>query len=99
MQKQGRSSQETIVQPWVRVLVPPQGIYITITLNSSAGNKTPTQVEDVNFRLSTRSLENHPVTSDWLPTNQKKVTHPATLTPNFAYEKFSPKTTREFGVF
>ena len=26
MQRQGRSSQETIVQPWGRVLVPPQGI-------------------------------------------------------------------------
>ena len=35
MQRQGKSSQETIVQPWVRVLVPPQGIHITISLSSS----------------------------------------------------------------
>ena len=36
MQKQRRSSQETIAQLWVRVLVPPQGIYITIFLSSLA---------------------------------------------------------------
>ena len=30
---QGRSSQETTVQPWGRVLVPPQGVYITISLS------------------------------------------------------------------
>ena len=35
MQRSRRSSQETIVQPWGRVLVPPQGIYITISLSSS----------------------------------------------------------------
>ena len=34
MQRQGRSSQETIVQPWGRVLVPPQGIHIAISLSS-----------------------------------------------------------------
>ena len=28
IQRQGRNSQETIVQPWGRVLVPPQGMYI-----------------------------------------------------------------------
>ena len=92
MQKQGRSSQETIVQPWDRVLVPPQGIYRTISLSSSAGTKVPTQVEDSNFRLSSRFLEHHPVTSP--PTNQKKVTHSTALTPNFAYKNFSPKTIR-----
>ena len=30
MQRQGRGSQERIVQPWGRVLLPPQGMYITI---------------------------------------------------------------------
>ena len=34
MQKQGRSSQETIMHFWGRVLVPPQGIHITISLSS-----------------------------------------------------------------
>ena len=62
MQKQRRSSQETIVQPWGRVLVPTQGIYITIPLSSYAGTKVSTQVKDGNFRLSTRFLEHHPET-------------------------------------
>ena len=71
MKKQRRSSQEAIVQAWGRVLVPPQGIYITIPLSSSAGTKVPTQEEDGSFRLSTRFLEHHPVASP--PTNQKTV--------------------------
>ena len=36
---------------------------------SSSGTRTPTQVEDGNFRPSPRSLEQHPVASP--PTNQK----------------------------
>ena len=34
MQRQGRRSQETMVQPWDRVLVPPQGIHRTVSLSS-----------------------------------------------------------------
>ena len=34
MQRQGKSSQEIIVTPWDRVLVPPQGIHITLFLSS-----------------------------------------------------------------
>ena len=41
-----------------------------IPFSSSAGTKAPTQVEDGDFRLSTRFLEHCPVTSP--PTNQKK---------------------------
>ena len=48
IQRQGRSSQKTIVQPWGRVLVPPQGIHITISLGSSA-ELNPQQMEDVNI--------------------------------------------------
>ena len=59
MQKHRKDSQQTIVQPWARVLVPPQGIYITIPLSSSARTKASTQVEDGNFRLSPRFLEPH----------------------------------------
>lgn len=44
--------------------------------------KAPTQVEDGNFRLSTRVLEYLPVNSS--PTSQNKVTPPAALTPNTA---------------
>jgi len=40
-------------------------------------------VED-DFRLSRGFLEYHPVISP--PTNQKKITHSAALTPNFAYK-------------
>ena len=53
-------------------------------------------MEDGNFRLSTRFLEHCPIISP--PTNQKKVTHPAALTPNFAY-KTSPHNMGEFGFF
>ena len=48
MQRQGRSSQDTTVQPRGRALVPPQGIHITISLSSSAELK-PQQMEDVSF--------------------------------------------------
>ena len=88
MQKQGGSSQETVVQSWGRVLVPPQGIHITTSL-SSAGTKAPTQMEGSNFRPSTGFLEHHPVTLS--PTNQKKVTQPAAFTSSFAYETSPPK--------
>ena len=95
IQKQRKSSQETIVQWWGRVLVHCEGIYITIwytSLSSSMGTNAPTQVEDGNFRLNTSMW-----TPDWLepedwwlrflehhpvtspPTNQRKVTHPADL--------------------
>ena len=42
MQRQGRNTQETIVQPGGRVLVPLQGIYITVSLSSFAEIKPPT---------------------------------------------------------
>ena len=47
MQRPGRNSLETIVPPWGRVLVPPQGIYITVSLSSST-NWNPQQMEDIN---------------------------------------------------
>jgi len=48
--KKRRSSQETTGQPWGRVLIPSQGMYMTISW-------VPTQVEDGNFRLSPRFLD------------------------------------------
>ena len=42
MKRQGRNSQETIVQPWGRVLVPPEGIHRTVFLSSSAELNPPT---------------------------------------------------------
>ena len=59
----------------------PEEIYITISLNSSAGTKATTQRENANTRLNTRFLEHRLITSP--PTNQKKVSHPAVLTPKF----------------
>ena len=71
-------------QPWGRVLVPTRGACITVSLSSFDKLPPPpphTKVEDGNFRLSPRFLEHH--TSP--PTNQKKVTHSAALTPNVAF--------------
>ena len=51
-------------------------------------------MEDSNCRLSKRFLH-CPVTLP--PTNQKKVTYPVALNPNFTYKNFSLKTTGEFG--
>ena len=67
------------------------------SLSSSAGSKVLTQVEVGNSRLGTRFQEHGSITSPL--TNQKKVTHLASLTPNFAYKNFSLKTIGEFGVF
>ena len=70
-QEEGRSSEETVVQSWGRVLVPAQGIYLIISLSSSAGNKVGNKVENGNFMLSTGFLGHYPVT---LPlTSQQKV--------------------------
>ena len=77
-------------------LGPPPGMCITVSMSSFAGPKVPTRVEDGNFRLGTWFLAHCLVTSP--PTNQKKTTPPAVLTPSVAY-KNSSKTIREFGVF
>ena len=44
-----------------------------------------------NFRLNTRFLEHPSVASP--PTNQKKVTHPAALTPNLVFSFWAPVMT------
>ena len=68
-----------------RILVLQQGIYITISLHSSAGTKTlPRWKTDGNFRLSIRFLEHGLLIS--APTNQKKIVDPADFTSNFAYK-------------
>ena len=51
MQRQGKSNQETIVQPWGRVLVP-QGIHTIIRSLRSSGTKAPTRVEDGKIMLT-----------------------------------------------
>lgn len=64
-------------------------------MSSSVGTKAPSQGEDGNFRLSIRFLEHYSATLS--PIHQKKVTHPAALTPNFAFRHFPPqKNTGEF---
>ena len=47
MEKQWRSSQETIMQPWGRVLIPPQRIHIRVSF-SSLQNSNLQQMESVN---------------------------------------------------
>ena len=47
MQRPGRSSQEIIVQPWGKVLLPPQGTHVTIPLTLSAELKPHTQMEEL----------------------------------------------------
>ena len=64
MQRQERSSQETIVQPSGRVLVPPRGIHRAISLRSSAELKLPTNgrrntLDKVSF-ISERSQFGNP---------------------------------------
>ena len=98
MQKQRRNNQETIVQRWGRVLVPPQGIYITISLISSAGTKALTQVEDGNFQAEHRIPETPPCS---LPTNQSDRTKSHTLQPSpqiLPIETSPPSTIGEFRV-
>lgn len=83
MQKPRGSNQETLVQ----VLKKDPGFFSRAIHNNILEfffrNKGPTQMEDGNFRLNARFLQHGPITS--LPTNQKKVTHPLSLTPYFAY--------------
>ena len=97
MEKQGRKSQEAIVQQWGRGPVPtPPGICVTLSLSSFSGTRAFSKAEAGNFRETTRFQEAMPC---HLTTNhQQKVTHLAALTPNFAYKNFSLKTIRDFGV-
>ena len=86
IQKLGWSSQETIVQLWGKNL----GSSLRDIQNSIFEFfyriKAPTQVEDGNFRLSTRFLENHPVT---LPPANQTFCNSHHI---FAYKIFFPKT-------
>ena len=45
MQRQGRNSLETIVPPWGRVLVPPQGLHIAVSLSCFADTETTSRWE------------------------------------------------------
>ena len=82
--------------PWGRVLVPLEGIHITISLSSSVGIKAPTQVKDGNFRLTIRFLKDCPVT---LPPISRKKSHTLELSPHILpIKNFSPKTIGVFGV-
>ena len=59
MQRQGRNGPETIVQPWGRVLVPPQGIHRTVSLSCFANTESPTRWEKlavINGILSATSV-------------------------------------------
>ena len=51
MQTPGKSCQETTVQLWGRVLVPPQRIYITISLSPSAEPTFPHKKKWKNYLM------------------------------------------------
>ena len=79
METREEQSKETIVQPWGRVLVPPQGIRRTISLSCFADSETPTRWENLRVccpqhidpRLfGTRRLMMP--TPTYLPTNQSE---------------------------
>ena len=91
-QEKKKSSQETRVQQQSRVRVPPQSVYKLVPLSSSTETNVLTQVKDGLQRF----LEYHSPTTP--PTNQKKGTHLATLTPNFALKNSYLKTIRKFGL-
>ena len=54
------------------------------------------QVEDLRFLFPVQAEREIPVSSP--PTNQKRVTHPATLTPNFTFKKLAPKASGSSGL-
>ena len=63
---------------------------------TEAETKAPTQVKDGNFRLSTRSLKDCPVTS---PPISRQKSYTLELSPQMLpIKNFSPKTIGEFGV-
>ena len=80
-QKHGRSSQ-MVVQSWGKVLVPPQRVYITLSLSSEELYPWSRR-RMVASGLSARFLEHCPVTST--ANDQKKVIHSVALTPNFSF--------------
>ena len=93
IQKLGWSNQETIVQLWGKNLGSSLRDIHNSIFEFFYRIKAPTQVEDGNFRLSTRFLENHPVTLP--PTNQTF----CNSHHKFAYKIFFPKTIQEFVIF
>ena len=91
-----RRNKQELVQPADKVLVPTQRNMHNNVFEFFYRTGAPTQVEDGNFRPSPRSLEQHPVASP--PTNHKKLTHLAALTPNFAFLFWEPVMTILLGL-
>ena len=71
-------------------------MYICIDISFSTGTRAATQVEDGNFRLSTRFLEPRPVTSS--PVNQKK-SHTPQPSPQILPIKTLPRKPLESSGF
>ena len=65
------------MQPWGQTLDLPQAINLTVSLSSPVGTKIPNQLEDSNFRLSTRLSEHC-----YLTTNQGVWRKSNTLQPS-----------------
>ena len=91
MQKQRRCSQEMIVWPWSRILVPPmhRSVFAFSCKNLLYGG----------WWIQAEHKVPGAPPSYLPPTNQEKDTHPAALIPDFAYKNFSPQTLGELGFF
>ena len=78
-----------------KVLVPPQGIK-QYAFEFLWRDSSPTRVENGKLQMNRRFLEYN---TDRVqpPTNQKKVIHPAVLTPNFVFKIFSPNRRGSLG--
>ena len=64
-QRQGRSSQETIVWAWDRILVPPQGIHINSIFELFCRTRTPQQMEDVIYLMKHSSFQREDQETAW----------------------------------
>ena len=67
MQRQGRNSQETIVQSWGMVLILTQGIHVTIFLSSSAMSRTQLSnfTFSFHFHASEKEMATHSSALAW----------------------------------
>ena len=100
MQKQRRNSKKLQCNDKSRILVPaPQGIYMTVSLSSSAGTKAPPLREKMTIPGWTQNSWNLSLSSHHQQITKESHTHSAALTPDFVYKNFSLKTIREFGFF
>ena len=85
------TEKEVVVPPWDKILVPTQGICMTISLRSSKGLGPPPRWRMVILGWAQDSWRTSMLTH--YQTNQKKVVHIAALTPQFTFLFWGPVVT------